>query len=473
MRILEGLNNIENEKLISFHMPGHKNGRLISSYFTNFLKMDITEIPGADNLHNPKEIILETENLIRDYYGSDHSYILVNGSTSGIYSAIMSIAKPQDFLIISRECHRSVYSALALGSISPLYLYPNYDEDYNLTSSVNIDNVKKLIDKNNDVVGLVLTSPNYLGIISDIESIANLLHSKGKILIVDEAHGSHLKLNNKLPKSALELGADIVVQSFHKTLPALTQSSVLHVKSKYVDIDKLEMFLSIHQTSSPSYLLMASVDAALDISIKFGEKLIDDLLIYISTFKDNIYNHEYIRIIEKRDSFYELDPTRIVIVSKDNYYIDFFRLEKILRKEYSIQVEYSFTEGLVLIATIANIESDFLHLEKALNDINFKSLLLNFKYDTIENIELVTKISLREAIYSKKEIVNLKDSIGRISGDFLTPYPPGVPLLAPGELITSSLVKYVDKLLKININIIGVADKNAKKILVLKEEQRA
>ena len=468
MRILEGLKKISDENLISFHMPGHKNGRLLSSYFYDYFKYDITEIPGADNLHNPIDMIKETQDAIAKYYDCNKSYIVVNGSTAGIYSAVMAVARPKDKLVISRECHRSVYSALILGGIEAEYIYPDIDEKTGAVNAIDIESVKESFEKFPEAKGLVLTSPTYFGVISPIKKISDYLHSIGKVLIVDEAHGAHLKASELLPDDSISQGADIAIQSFHKTLPALTQSSVLHLNSKRINREKLESLLRMHQTSSPSYLIMASIDAAMNLMADKGEILSENLLNIINEFNENLENHKFVKRMAMKNSV--LDPMRIVLVDKENKRVDYHQLEMILRNEYHIQVEYSYEKGIVLIPSIANTREDFLMLSKALDSISFDNLIIASRCDTIEYVKPVKRMSIRDAFYSESEDINIRNSSKRIASEFIIPYPPGVPLLIPGEEIDSSMIHLVLQLNEEGVNILGLLGEIKENIAVIEED---
>ncbi|MBN2259027.1 MAG: aminotransferase class I/II-fold pyridoxal phosphate-dependent enzyme [Clostridiales bacterium] len=468
MRILDGLNQIKDENLISFHMPGHKNGRLLSFYFSEILKYDITEIPGADNLHQPVEMIKGTEDVISEYFHSIKSYIVVNGSTAGIYSAVMAVAKAGEQLIISRECHRSVYSALLLGGITAEYIYPEMDESSGAYKPIALEQVKAQMNRFPKAKGLVITSPTYFGLISPIKEIADYLHSIDKVLIVDEAHGAHLKISPLLPTPAIDNGADIAVQSFHKTLPALTQASVLHLNSHRIDKKRLERLLQIHQTSSPSYLIMASIDASMMIVKEKGKTLIDELLINIRNFERNLEGNDYLKVLKYENVI--IDPTRLVLINKYNKKIDFNELETVLRSEYQIQVEYSYDKGIVLIPSIANVENDFILLFNALNSIEFEKLLIDEHYGTIEHEKPIQRISVRDAFYRTSEIIDFTDSVKRISAEFIIPYPPGVPMLVPGEVIDASMIRKILNMKEWGFNILGLEGTDKNKIAVIEEE---
>ncbi|HCX04342.1 MAG TPA: arginine / lysine / ornithine decarboxylase, partial [Clostridiales bacterium] len=264
MEFYKGLLKAAEKDSYRYHMPGHKGKKdIFGDFEKNIVGIDFTEVEGTDNLHNPQGIIKDLQKRLSEIYGTRKTYVLINGSTVGLQSAILSQTVPKDKIIIQRDCHKAVYNSIILGDLNQEYIWTNFNKDIGIKEPVNIDSFEKQI-KNSGVKVVVVTYPTYYGICSDIEKIAQITHDNNALLIVDEAHGAHLKFSKKLPKPAEELGADIVVQSLHKTLPAFTQTSALHVCSDRVDIQRLESFLKMLQSSSPSYVLMASVDKALD-----------------------------------------------------------------------------------------------------------------------------------------------------------------------------------------------------------------
>lgn len=227
--IIEGLDHYINKNKTRFHMPGHKGKKALINWANLIPQIDVTEIEGTDNLHSPSSIILESLKLASKTFKTKRTYYSVNGTTAGIYAAIMSSTKPGDKILIQRNCHKSVYNAIILGKLNPIYIYPNYNNEYNIVTDINPDDIEKALLEHSDIKAVVITNPSYYGVCSDVESIAKTVHKYNKILIVDEAHGSHLIFSDKLPKSAIECGADIVLQSTHKTLPAFTQLSLIHI----------------------------------------------------------------------------------------------------------------------------------------------------------------------------------------------------------------------------------------------------
>ena len=234
-----------------FHMPGHKRNVLDvdNPYF-----YDITEIDGFDNLHNPQGILKDKMDAAKEFYDSDKTFFLVNGSTCGIMAAISSVVKEKESVLVARNCHKSVFSAIYINNLDVQYVLPDYIERYGIDGGISPSKVEMMLDKNPEIKAVIITSPTYEGVVSDVEKIAEIAHSRNVVLIVDEAHGAHFGMHKAFPKSALSQGADIVIQSLHKTLPALTQTAIMHVKSRLVDIKKLEAMISVFETSSPSYV---------------------------------------------------------------------------------------------------------------------------------------------------------------------------------------------------------------------------
>lgn len=440
MFIINELNEIVNKEIISFHMPGHKKGKIYEklgyiNVLENLYKMDTTEIIGTDNLHSPEGIIKASQENTAKVFKSDYTYYLVNGSSCGIQSAIMSVCNPKSKIIVNRDCHQSVINGCILGDVDIEYIPCEISKDTNILKGVNVINVIDIIDKNLDAKAILLTYPTYYGMTYDLEYICNYAHTKNMVVIVDEAHGAHLGLSERLPKTALEQGADIVIQSTHKTLPSFTQSSMMHVKGERVDLDKISNMLRITESSSPSYLLLSSLELAVDIYKNKGKELIEELLNNISIFKNNV---------NKNLEIYSTNDKTKVFISAKSIGLTGYELENILRKKYNIQVELSNYYGVLLICTIGSCTQDFISLETALNDIVVKE----FKTTKLDNIKYPVDIpkkilTPREAFYKIKKSVKIYDSIGKICGESIVPYPPGINIISPGEIISKEIIDYL------------------------------
>ena len=291
--------------------------------------------------------------------------------------------------------------------------------------------------QNLDAKAILLTYPTYYGKVYDLKTICNYAHSKGMMVIVDEAHGAHLGLSDKLPMTALEQGADIVVQSTHKTLPSFTQSSMVHIQGERVNQERLTSILRMIESSSPSYILMSSLELAVDIYETKGKDLMDELLDNIDIFKKNMEKYKNINI------YNDNDRTKIFISSKE-LGMTGYELDEMLRMNYNVQVELSNYYGILLICTIGNDRGDFKSLEYALADISLNHISnKNIGYiDYPMNIP-VKELSPREAFYNEKKSVKIYDSIGKICGEYIIPYPPGICLVSPGEIITKEVIDYI------------------------------
>lgn len=469
--IINGLKKYVEENNIRFHMPGHK-GKDIMKYIANMIsQIDVTEVQGTDNLHNPSSIIQESLDLAAKTFGAKKTFYSVNGTTGGIYAAIMSSVSPNGKILIQRNCHRSVYNALIFGRMKHKYIYPEYSLKDQITTAVKPEDIEKRLKEDDEIEAVVITYPSYYGICCDIEEISQIVHKYNKILIVDEAHGSHFKFNHRLPKTSLEAGADIVVQSTHKTLPAFTQSSMIHVGSERVDIEKLRTMISFYQTTSPSYLLMASMDYARAYMEDEGKKRLNTLIDNIEKWSLYMKDIPGVRVFDKdaisEEGFYDFDITKILISIRG---ITGSKLEALLREEHNIQLEMSDRYYAVALSSLMDDEEDLQKLAYAVEEISKKycnddELLNNIN---IRYIYPEIKMSLYHAFYSNKMDMNLSDSVGKISADFIIPYPPGIPIVCPGELLTDEVVKYISSLKKNDIQILGFLDYNKEKIKVVK-----
>lgn len=519
--INNGLNKIIEENIISFHMPGHKNGKIYSKLnykekMKNIYKLDTTEIPGTDNLHSPDDIIKNSLLNAQETFKSGKTYYLINGSTCGIQAAIMAVCNPNDKLIMSRDSHQSAINGCILGDIEPIYIKADVDKNTNIQMGNSLKNVKKIIDENSDSKAIFLTYPTYYGVTFNLKEMINYAHNKGIVVIVDEAHGAHLGLSNELPKTALECGADIVIQSTHKTLPAFTQSSMMHIsndalKNNRVDIDRINKMLKMTETSSPSYILMQSLEIAVDIYNKYGKELMEELHTNIEEFKkelddyklkvnkeildkkvlknqkedkkSNIYKSNYQNKQECNDKINKNEEVEFFgIHNKDDFTKIFissievgiigYELEEILRNDYKIQVELSNYCGVLLITTIGNEKNDFNKIKEALVSIYEKSISEGQKrINPIDypNIDPKIKLNPREAFYKEKINVKIEESIGKICGENIVPYPPGVCIIAAGEIIQKEIIDYLKYCRNKGMEITGLKDSNFEYIQVIEE----
>ncbi|MDK2868255.1 MAG: arginine decarboxylase [Clostridiales bacterium] len=467
MRLTETLEKIKAQHLVSFFMPGHKMGRKIRDYFPLSYENDITEIPGADYLHDPTGAILETEMLMSQLYGSLESKILVGGSTVGILSMILGSTTRGDAIIVNRNAHKSVYHAIEMGGLNPVYLIPDMDQTLDIPVNLSASRMEALIKSAPGVKVCLLTYPTYEGICYDVKAIIDVCHRHGIVVLVDEAHGAHLMLSEALPPSTLALGADIAVQSFHKTLPALTQTACLHFGKNHLlnnrQVEGVRWHLAALQTSSPSYLLMGSVDSMLSLLKDQGERLMQYLMTAIANFECRMDDLSYLAI--KR--YNGMDATKLILMPKDDamqFGYDGNWLSETLREHFGIQVEYATDTFCLLMTSIANNREDFEKLIGSLTVIDgLIDKVVAQKVDGTQKMpkalngqhpkkEVTAYMTQPEVVYNPSE-AKLKETerccvteaAGKVSCSYIIPYPPGIPILVPGERITGDKIAAIEK----------------------------
>lgn len=457
-------------------MPGHKLSRGIPHGLSrDVLQLDVTEVEGTDNLHYPEGIIKEAQELAAKAFGADRTFFLVNGSTCGIIAAIMSVCARGQKLIIGRDSHKSVVSGLILSGAEPVYVYPDYNSSFGIPESISSHEIENALRENPDAAAVLITRPNYYGICGDIESIAETVHSHGKILIVDEAHGAHLAFSPLLPPSSLEFGADICIQSAHKTLPAVTQGAYMHIKGTRADIDRIKFNLAMLQTSSPSYIIMTYLDIARELMETEGGKKFETLLDNIEAFKNNIANINVYRVLSNKILGTNIlqDPTRLVVNTK-GLGITGYEAERILREQFSTQVEMADYENLVLITTVADTSQSFERLSESLTRLSQIKPDMDWKRKSVKLMEIVLghkstgnvlKMAPYKAYSAEKQWMPLEKSGGRICANTVTPYPPGIPALYPGEMIDDSIAEYIKNIIEAGGKVNGIDNNNSVQVI--------
>jgi arginine/lysine/ornithine decarboxylase len=393
--------------------------------------MDLTEISGLDNLHNPKGAIAKTQELLAKIYHADESFILVNGSSCGIIAAICAVCGENETIIMPRNSHISAFHGLVFSGAKPIYYYPKIKPE-GYFCAVEPFAIEKMIRNNPSAKAVLAVSPTYEGFVSDIKKILEICCKYEKILIVDEAHGAHFPFYEGFPKSASHCGADIVINSLHKTLPTMTQSAVLHVNGKTMDRQRLKYFLGSVQTTSPSYIFMGVVDEALR-RLYNNKSLFDNYLNLLRAARKNLTNNMNIRLINTDD------PGKLLFALPDK--IQGGEVEEILMKEYKIALEMVRPHYVLALSSVADRAFGFARLTKGIGDLDTRinravpmgNGIYTDAYDFAKTEMVCTP---REATFSfASETVRVSDSIGRVSAEFINEYPPGVPLLVPGERI--------------------------------------
>lgn len=462
-----------------YHMPGHKR-RPVGKLPGEWTAADITEIEGFDNLHQPEGILKTLQEKASSAYGAEESFYLVNGSTSGILSAISATVSFGGELLIVRNCHKSVYHGAYLRRLTLRYLYPEIVDGFDICEAITAEQVKEALVKYPAVEAVLVVSPTYEGRIADIEAIAEVVHAKGLPLIVDEAHGAHLGFAGGFAQNSNRLGADVVIHSLHKTLPSMTQTALLHCNGKLVDRDKIRRFLRIYQSSSPSYVLMAGMEEAVRMAVEEKE-------IFVG-FKKNwnglaerLSACQKIRILGKATQENDeechkstQDVGKLVLSVKETG-LSGQQLYDILLNRYHLQMEMACESYVLAMFTVWDTEEGYERLAQAVLELDEELDTLpdegffteQKKDDKVMKVPMPEeKLSLHEAWDEESEWVSLEAACGRIAGEFINLYPPGVPLVVPGEIVSPEAVQMLEEYLEAGLNVQGIDEK--RRICVLR-----
>ena len=456
-----------------FHMPGHKRK---TGNFRNPYSFDITEIEGFDDLHHPEGdgILTKAQERAARLYKAEETHFLVGGSTAGILSAVSGCCHRGGRVLMARNCHRSVYHAAELGELEATYLYPQQVPSLGINGAVCPEDVEKALAYDERIEAVIITSPTYDGVCSDVRAIAGICHRHKAPLIVDQAHGAHFPFSDYFPEDAVSAGADVVIHSVHKTLPALTQTALLHVQGKLANRERIRRFLSVYQSSSPSYVLMASIDACVDLLEREGEELFCSHVKRLSAFREScrelktLYLAGKERIGEKAADF---DRSKL-LVSTGRAGITGSRLSRLLLERYHIQMEMTAPDYVVGIASVADTEEGFARLGRALRELDaeFAGEPERLISDQVLGIpRLAARMTAGEAVEKEKEACGLSDCVGRLSTEYVYLYPPGIPLIVPGEEITAEASGRIGDWLAAGLTVHGLDA--AGKAVVIKERE--
>lgn len=469
--LLEKLKAYDSADIYPFHMPGHKRQLCLPA---DAYHMDITEVEGFDNLHCAQGILAEEQARLAHFVGAEKSFFLVNGSTCGILAAISAAVPRGKKILFARNSHKAAYHALFLRQLTACYLYPTIC-GIDIQGAILPEEVERELAADEQIAAVYLTSPTYDGVVSDIEAIAQIAHKYGKTLIVDEAHGAHFGLHPIFPRSAVRCGADLVIQSVHKTLPAFTQSAVLHLCSDRVQPEKLAQFLDIYESSSPSYVLMAGISRLVPFLQEEGAARFDALAEQLRLFYEKARQLRCLHVIQEEDLeqpfAYAHDPSKILISTRDCS-ISGKQLYERLLWDHRLQPEMYSGEYVTALCSLMDTAEGFERLLSALLDID-RTLQ---RREPTEN-GFVARIyrkkeqvcSITEAMESAQETVRLAQAVGRVSGEYAYLYPPGIPILVPGERIDEAFVRAVEELKTRNMALEGLQDQDADLIRVRTE----
>ena len=496
-----------------FHMPGHKRAEGIKLSFPDPFSVDITEIDGFDNLHHPEGILKESMKWASSLYGSDHTWYLVNGSTCGLLSAISAAVPHRGKILVSRNCHKAVYHGIYLNHLEAVYVYPQpvpglgiqggiLPEDVENALQKSIIEKKKQADRKTekdsggdreenqnriqtDIQAVMIVSPTYDGVCSDVRRIAGICHRYGVPLIVDQAHGAHFPFSKYFPEDAVSAGADVVIHSVHKTLPAMTQTALLHVQGEIANRERIRKFLSIYQSSSPSYVLMASIDACVDLIERDGEELFAKHVRELKNFRESCRELKWLYLAgldSEKDGIWQLeaklaefgqtadfDRSKLLISARRANLagagLTGEELSRILRERYHIQMEMSGPDYVVGIAGIADSEEGFGRLAEALHELDqdmdekipvgvSTADKVSAKSNALPRLKAV--LTIGEAAEAESACRPLAACEGAVAGNYVYLYPPGIPVLAPGERVTEELLKCIEEWLEAGYEVHGL-----------------
>jgi len=465
--LLEALIAYARKDKVPFHTPGHKQGRGIASRFKSFVgenlfKMDLTVLEEVDCLFHPVGVIREAQELAAKAYGADRSFFLLNGTSGGNHAMLMTPTNPGDSILVCRHAHRSILAALILTGVKPVYILPELDEGLPVIKNLTPQSVRKALQEHPGVKGLLIVSPNYHGVCANLAEIAGILHEKGKLLLVDEAHGPHLHFHPGLPQSAMAAGADMAVQSTHKIIAGMTQASLLHVQKERTDLRDLESVLRLLGTTSPSYILMASLDAARMQMATQGTKLLDRALNLAEKARKAINTMGGLYSFTARDvAPFALDVTKLTVKVSELGLTGYEALN-ILNREYDIQPEMADLDRVLFIITFADTRKDIDRLLGALEKLvrKHRRAMPLFQKPGYPELEIHLAMSPREAFFARQATVPFKEAVGKVSTELFAIYPPGLPVIAPGELITHEAYEYLKEMDGFGGILDGPADKN-------------
>lgn len=482
--LLEKLTEYSESDFYPYHMPGHKR-HVAGKLPAEWTEVDITEIDGFDNLHQAEGILQQLQHDAAAAYGAEESFYLVNGSTCGILSAISAAVPFGGELLIARNCHKSVYHGAYLRHLTLRYIVPQMIEDFDVCEAITAEQVQAALGKYPKVAAVLIVSPTYEGRIADVEAIAKVVHDRGLPLIVDEAHGAHLGFSSEFARNSCRLDADLVINSLHKTLPAMTQTALLHCNGSRVDREQIKRFLHIYQTSSPSYVLMASMEEAIRVAVeetvgfaRFVEQwkgLLEELQ---KCKRIRILPESHAECTESRQDIGKL------VLSVKGTGLSGQKFCDILLERYHLQMEMACESYVLAMFTVGDTEEGYRRLAQAVLELDAE-LVAQVKPDVEKRrgntkhgcymddmIKTVTMhasetLLLHEAWDAQKEAVSLELAQERVAGEFINLYPPGTPIVVPGERLTKEVIQLLQKCLKAGLKVQGI--NKDERIIVLRE----
>lgn len=479
--LFSGLLEHAKKNPIQFHIPGHKKGVGMDPDFKNFigenaLSIDLINIGPLDDLHAPKGMIKKAQDLAAEAFGADHTFFSVQGTSGAIMTMVMAVCGPGDKIIVPRNVHKSVMSAIVFSGAVPIFIHPEVDENLGISHGITTDAVERALEQHPDAKGVLVINPTYFGFAADLKKIVNIAHSYDIPVLVDEAHGVHIHFHEDLPISAMQAGADMAATSVHKLGGSMTQSSVLNVKEGLVSYKRVQSILSMLTTTSTSYLLLASLDAARKQLATKGRELVDRTITLAKSMRKEINEIQHLYCVGEEilgtQATFDFDPTKLIISVKE-LGLTGFEVETWLRETYNIEVELSDLYNILCIVTPGDTEQDANALIKALRELAQRprnnSYVVNAKV-LLPDIPVLS-LTPRDAFYAETELVPFDESEGRIIAEFIMVYPPGIPIFIPGEIITRDNLLYIKENIKAGLPVQGPENFDARMLRVIKEHK--
>ncbi|MDQ0970393.1 arginine decarboxylase [Neobacillus niacini] len=466
---------------IQFHIPGHKKGNGMDPDFREFigknaLSIDLINIGPLDDLHLPKGIIKQSQELAAEAFGADYTFFSVQGTSGAIIAMIMSACGPGDKILVPRNVHKSIMSAIVFSGAIPIFIHPEVDSYFGISHGITPGSIERALELHPDTKAVLVINPTYYGVSGDLKRIVKIAHSRNIPVLVDEAHGAHIHFHRELPLSAMEAGADMAATSVHKLGGSLTQSSILNLQGKLVSPKRVQSVLSMLTTTSTSYLLLSSLDVARKSLATEGQALLEDTIRKAEETRTKINEipHLYCmgREVLESSAAEAMDPTKLLISVKE-LGITGYDVEKWLRARFNIEVELSDLYNILCIVTPGDTEEDLLTFIQALTELSQE-----YKTHVDKNVDssvLLPEIPLlvltpRDAFYADTEVIPFEESAGRIIAEFVMVYPPGIPIFIPGEIITQDNLVYTRMNVEAGLPVQGAEDVELKNIRVIKEQ---
>ena len=461
------LEKYSQKDIYPFHMPGHKRNRQVMESEFPFDR-DITEIDGFDNLHHPEGILKQAQESAAELYGSRECFFSINGSTAAILSAVSASVRRGGQILMARNCHKAVYHAVYLRNLKPTYVYPHIEHEFGINGGISPSRVKRALEANKKIEAIIITSPTYDGVVSDVAGISRVAQEYGIPLIVDEAHGAHFSFSDYFPVSAVNKGADLVIQSLHKTLPSMTQTAILHRCSDKVKSDMIRKFMGIYQSSSPSYILMASMDACLEKIRKDGDAMFQSFTENLREVRERLENCGNIRLLTPdiigTAGIFDYDRSKLLFFTNGTS-INGSKLYRILLEEFHLQMEMETENYVTAITTAGDTKEGLERLCNAIEEIDRRESLK--KHEDRRNsiwkevspcMQMKQSMVIGDACEAPVKRCPIEESIGKISAEFVYLYPPGIPIIVPGEQITGHFVRNMRRYMEQGLDLQGLSD---------------